>query len=153
MRNWLQVAAFYYPGHLAASLLIITVPSLLLNLYTGKAAGSWEIQPLGIMPQSALVNELFSSSPAEVLVIAAVLLGMLAAVAALVRRWSVTGATVLLAAGGILVLPYWVFAFRGSEPERVDARTRLKILLEHSKERFPEARPRGNVWQIREGQG
>ena len=46
------------------------------------------------MPQSARVNELFSSSPTEVLAIAAVLLGILAAVAALVRRWSVTGATV-----------------------------------------------------------
>ena len=66
------------------------------------------------MPQSARVNELLSSTPAEALAIAAVLLGMLAAVAALVQRWSATAAAVLLSAGGILVLPYWVFAFRES---------------------------------------
>ena len=83
VRRWLKVMVFYYPGHLAATLLVITTPVLLWNWQAERTLGSWEIQPWGVMPQSARLNELLSSDPVTVLGIASILLVALLIVSSL----------------------------------------------------------------------
>ena len=82
-----------------------------MNWFT-RLDGAWDVQPWGVMPQSAQLTEWLSNHPRSVLIVAGFLFVVLVVLARQLARWLPAGGAFLTNAGALIFLPYWVTTFQ-----------------------------------------
>ena len=110
LRRCLATVAIYYPGQLAATLFLITLPSFLWS-FRGPGNGRSEVDWITVK-QSAELSNLLNASPGSVILAELGLLMLLAGAAHWLSRRSAITAATMLCPGSLVVLALSAFAVR-----------------------------------------